>query len=352
VLVAVCAGLAGYQHYALAKARTLAMNMFYDIKTLEVSLAQADIRLEESAEALAKTMQALTSERMREEQERIRAEQIKIAEEKKRLARERQKLKLMTAKYEEYVEQVNLLRLSFPTAAEYEKDLIVRVVRGFGESELELPADFIAEVRKYIGYWQATGRMQLAIRNLEDNRYGPIVVDALRQEGMPLYFLYLPLQESNYDSRAVGPETRYGIAKGAWQFLASTGQDYGLTPGPLAATRDYDEQDARFDFNRSSVAGAKHLKFIYGTLSQASGLLTIASYNYGQNKVRSLVESMPDNPRERNFWKFLKGYEVPKETYDYVFYIISAAVIGEDPGHFGYKFRPPLFLAAELKPAA
>lgn len=30
---------------------------------------------------------------------------------------------------------------------------------------------------------------------------------------------------------------------------------------------------------------------------------------------------------------------------DYVFYIFSAAVIGEDPEHFGFKFNPPLFKA-------
>ncbi|WFP50130.1 transglycosylase SLT domain-containing protein [Methylomonas sp. EFPC3] len=185
----------------------------------------------------------------------------------------------------------------------------------------------------------------MAIRNLEANQYAPIVLSELEKEGLPAYFLYLPLQESNYDSKAVGPETRFGIAKGAWQFLASTGQDYGLAPGPLANTRDYDEQDARFDFNQATRAGAKYLKHIYGTQAQASGLLVMASYNYGHNKVRSMVENMPDNPRDKNFWKFIQQYEIPAETYDYVFYIVSAAVIGEDPKHFGFDFKPPLLAA-------
>jgi hypothetical protein len=42
---------------------------------------------------------------------------------------------------------------------------------------------------------------------------------------------------------------------------------------------------------------------------------------------------------------FLQNYELPTETRDYVFYIFSAAVIGEDPQHFGFKFNPPLFKA-------
>jgi hypothetical protein len=33
---------------------------------------------------------------------------------------------------------------------------------------------------------------------------------------------------------------------------------------------------------------------------------------------------------------------VPKETYNYVFYIFSAAVIGENPKLFGFDFDNPL----------
>ena len=51
---------------------------------------------------------------------------------------------------------------------------------------------------------------------------------------------------------------------------------------------------------------------------------------------------MQDDPRDKNFWKFIQQYNLPKETYDYVFYIFSAAVIAEDPKHFGFNFHPPL----------
>ena len=53
---------------------------------------------------------------------------------------------------------------------------------------------------------------------------------------------------------------------------------------------------------------------------------------------------MPANPRERNFWQLLAKYRdrIPKETYDYVFYIVSAAAIGEDPRLFGFNFDNPL----------
>ncbi len=345
ILFVISAGLVTYQYLALDNARKLAINMFYDVKTLEVSLSQADIRLAENVESLAKAFEEVKDEKLKVSQERIKAEQAKILEEKKRLAEERQKLKLMKAKYQEYLKEIDFLRLSFPTDEQYERQLITRVVRGFGESELELPDEFVTQVRQYIKNWQDTGRLRLAIKNMQDNQYGTMVLDALDKEGLPAYFMYLPLQESNYDTKAIGPETRFGIAKGAWQFLATTGQEYGLPPGPLANVREYDEQDARFDFPQATQAGAKYLKYIYSKQAQASGLLVMASYNYGHNKVRGMVEKMPDNPRDRNFWKFIQQYEIPVETYDYVFYIVSAAVIGEDPKHFGFDFSPPLLQA-------
>ena len=42
--------------------------------------------------------------------------------------------------------------------------------------------------------------------------------------------------------------------------------------------------------------------------AQASGLLAMACYNWGEKQVLPLVKSipMPDNPTDRNFWKLLE----------------------------------------------
>ena len=75
-----------------------------------------------------------------------------------------------------------------------------------------------------------------------------------------------------------------------------------------------------------------------------SGLLVMACYNWGEDYVLPLVRSMPLNPKDRNFWMLLQKHrdKIPKETYDYVFYIVSAAVIGENPRLFGFNFDNPL----------
>ncbi|MDD1636382.1 MAG: FHA domain-containing protein [Methylococcaceae bacterium] len=341
ILILLSVTLVAYQQIALSNARTLAIDMFYDIKTLEVSMSKSEVMIQQSAEILEQTLKAAVNQKLAI-QERLKAEQEKIAAEKERVAQEKKKLKSMKAKYQQYVNEATFFRIRLPSDTSYEEELITKVAREFGESELELPDGFVEEVRRYIKYWQSSSRMQQVMELLEKNNYAPEVISALEKEGLPLYFMYLPLQESNYNPLAIGPETRYGVAKGAWQFLATTGQEYGLSIGPLADVREYDAQDARFDFKQATRAATKYLKYIYSTEAQASGLLVMASYNYGHNRVRSMIKKMPDNPRDKNFWKFIQQYEIPKETYDYVFYIFSAAVIGEDPKHFGFKFNPPL----------
>jgi hypothetical protein len=129
-----------------------------------------------------------------------------------------------------------------------------------------------------------------------------------------------------------------------WQFIPETALKYGLRVGPLAALPKRDPGDERQNFDKATKAAAQYLKDLYDTDAQASGFLVMACYNWGEGRVLPLVRTMPDNPRERNFWRLLAKYKdrVPQETYDYVFYIASAAVIGEDPRLFGFDFDNPL----------
>jgi soluble lytic murein transglycosylase-like protein len=151
----------------------------------------------------------------------------------------------------------------------------------------------------------------------------------------------LALQESGFDSKAVGPKTRMGYAKGIWQFIPSTAQEYGLKTGPRKDSPEFDPEDERFNFVKATDAAARYIKRIYTTDAQASGLLVIASYNWGEGNVVKMIKQLPQNPQERNFWKLLNRFKIPQETYDYVFLIIAAAVIGENPEMFGFDFGNP-----------
>lgn len=311
LLLIVSGGFITFQQVRLDKAQKLAIDMFYDIKAIEVQIVQTEVQ-SDGVDSLIHN-----------------------------IAQKRQKLREMKARYQDYLAEVNYAK-QFKSSLSEEDQAIVKMAKIFGECDLELPEDFIFEVKKYIRKWQSSKRLVNAINRIDQLGHTSMVVKAMKAENLPPEFLFVSLQESNFRFDAIGPETRFGIAKGAWQFMPETGKEYGLKVGPLAPFREHDPDDERFDFEKSSIAAAKYLKKIYSMEAQASGLLVMASYNWGHNRVKRLIKSMPDNPRERNFWKLTQNYKIPKETYDYVFYIFSAAVIGDNPELFGFDFKSPV----------
>ena len=260
--------------------------------------------------------------------------------------------------YDGYVQDRGLYRKLGST----EEALILRTARLFGESEFAVSGGFVQAVLQEIeGYWLSPAgrsRFQEAVDRAGRNGYIGPIVDALREQGVAPEFFYLALQESDFNADAVGPDTRWGRAKGMWQFIPTTAERYGLDPGALAETAQRDPADDRMDFTLASDAAARYLRDLHGILTQASGLLVMAAYNWGEHRVAPRLESLPtprdvfqaefaevpSTPTARNYWTFLTEYEdrMPDQTKDYVLKIFAAAVIGQDPGHFGFDFGNPL----------
>ena len=310
-IVVVCmfiAYVAYSQYREVQKQKEVAVNLFYTIKSLELKLST----LEENAD-----------EKTKNEINQLKAQQRELLR--------------------NYDESLRELHIYDEEDISEEDRLILRVARIFGECEVGAPKSFIKEVKKYIKKWKTTDRLQEAMQRAIENNYHSITSEVMLKYDLPPQFFYLALQESDFKNDRVGPKTRFGVAKGIWQFIPSTARHYGLHTGPLVQLRRYDPRDERYDFEKATEAAAKYIHDLYKTEAQASGLLVFASYNWGQTNVRRLIRSMPNDPRERNFWQLLKKYrkEIPQETYDYVFYIISAAVIGENPALFGFDFSNP-----------
>ena len=319
VLLLAALGVAAYQYRQLQNVHELARGIFYDMKAIELQIAAIE-----------------TSVRATEDRARL-------AE----VAQRRAQREAMERSYNELLQEAGVIDRNMSP----EDRVILRLARIFGECELDMPDGFVKEVKSHIAKWRSNGRLEAAIQRMHDNDFDRRIVEALRKQNLPAQFLYLALQESDFRRHAVGPQTRSGIAKGIWQFIPETAEDYGLLIGPWASLPRFDPDDERFDFDKATDAASRYLRDIYATEAQASGLLVVASYNWGHNRVRKLVSQLPKNPRDRNFWQLLKRYRVPEETYDYVFSIFSAAVIGEDPGLFGFSFENPLEAGASREQA-
>jgi membrane-bound lytic murein transglycosylase D len=221
--------------------------------------------------------------------------------------------------------------------------LIYRTVHRLGESEATVPRDFVDEVRKYIAKWKTEDIRPFLTRASQPDM-GPLIAGIMLKHNLPREFFYLALQESRLNPRAIGPETRFGVPKGLWQFIPPTAEMYGLKLGPLQGERTFDPADDRHNVAKATDAAARYLEDLYTTDAQASGLLVMASYNMGETRLLKLIRAMPESPADRNFWTLLSKHrkQIPDETYDYVFRVLSAAVIGAEPRLFGYEMEPVL----------
>jgi hypothetical protein len=318
-LIAVAAALAvtaiGYAYYSqrqLAQQKAVAEELFYSMKSLDVDIANVERLVASSGNA--------------QSQDQV----------KRYLERRRQ----MEINYDRFISGLKL----YDHTLSPQEQLILRVTRRLGECETAAPPEYLAEVGSYIRRWQSTGRFARSINRAQSLGYPRRIVDAFQRQNLPPQFFYVALQESDFNETASGPPTRWGYAKGMWQLIPDTARRYGLTIGPLAGYPRPDPADDRHKWEKATEVAARYIKDIYSTDAQASGLLVMASYNWGEQRVINMIRTLPENPRERNFWKLLERYRdrIPKETYDYVLSIVSAAVIGENPRLFGFAFDNPL----------
>lgn len=314
-LIAVAIVLAGfgYRQYRKAKGqRLIAEQMFYSIKGLDVEIA-----------GLQEAVNASGSQQARNQLHAIENRRVQMED-----------------SYNNFLASMHI----YNPGMKEEDRLILRVARIFGECEVDMPDDFKSEVQKYIKYWQSSQRFKDNIRTAQKNGYADRIAKEMMRQNLPPQFFYLAMQESDFKTDVSGPITGVGIPKGMWQFMPATAVKYGLRLGPLVDEQRADVMDDRTHYEKETEAASKYLKDLYGNDAQASGLLVMACYNWGQPQVLRLVRSMPPNPRDRNFWKLLQQHKekVPKETYDYVFRIVAAAVIGENPRLFGFDFDNPL----------
>jgi len=130
----------------------LANDIFYDMKELELHVANLESDLERDREDIRSA--------------RLGAE---IAASKRKLTR-------MREKYDAYVHELRTSRLIPPDSEEL---LILRLAKIFGETEVAVPQAFITKVEEYIKKWQSSNRLENAIRRLRENNYAPTIRAAL-----------------------------------------------------------------------------------------------------------------------------------------------------------------------------
>ena len=152
-------------------------------------------------------------------------------------------------------------------------------------------------------------------------KYLPMIQSVFRAEGLPLDLAFIPIIESGFKTNALSKAK----AKGPWQFMVPTGRDHGLTTNWYI--------DERSDFEKSTVAAAKHLKML-AKMFDGDWHLVLAAYNGGQGRVLKAMK----RAGTEDFWALTQTSKyLPKETREYVPLILGAMIIGRNPAQYGFE---------------
>ncbi|MBF0242707.1 MAG: transglycosylase SLT domain-containing protein [Desulfamplus sp.] len=159
-------------------------------------------------------------------------------------------------------------------------------------------------------------RAQVILWIKRASQYFPHMESILKEYGLPSDLKYVAVIESGLRAHAGSHKG----AMGTWQFMPATGDEYGL--------RVDDNIDARKNLIESTRAACTYLKKLYTRFN--SWPLALAAYNMGQN---GLAKEMAF----QEVYDYYKLY-LPQETQRYVFRVIVAREIMENPAKYGFHF--------------
>ncbi|MBL6876485.1 MAG: lytic transglycosylase domain-containing protein [Chitinophagales bacterium] len=147
------------------------------------------------------------------------------------------------------------------------------------------------------------------------SKYFDDIEQILEENGVPGDFKYLAVAESGLRN-VVSPAG----AAGYWQFLKSTGLEYGLEIN--------NEVDERYDYVKATSAACDYLKDAKEKFG--SWTLAAASYNIGMAK---LYKRLNEQQVSNYYDLYLNS-----ETSRYIFRILSYKMVFENPDKYGFNF--------------
>jgi membrane-bound lytic murein transglycosylase D len=183
----------------------------------------------------------------------------------------------------------------------------------------DLPVTYNKKVGTWITFFQGRGKNFFRDWLEKSTKYMPILQKELRAAGLPTDLAYMVMIESGFSSTAVSSAS----AVGPWQFIESTGKNYGLKKNWWL--------DERRDIKKSTLAAIKYLSDLKAEFG--SWYLVAASYNMGENGLRKQIKRHGTN----DYWNLVRLGALPQETQDYVPKILAALMIAKAPNLYGFR---------------
>lgn len=177
-------------------------------------------------------------------------------------------------------------------------------------------------IQQYINYYQGRGRPTMESGLRRSGQFMKLARQIFAQEGVPVDITWLGQVESAWRPKAVS----WAAASGLWQFVPSTGRQFGL--------RQTAWIDERNSFEQATRASAQYLRSLAARY-QGNWELAMAAYNTGAGNIDRAIE----RAGTPSYWAIYPY--IAQETRNYVPNILATILIAKNPEKYGFKgIRP------------
>ena len=177
-------------------------------------------------------------------------------------------------------------------------------------------------IQQYINFYQGRGRTTMESGLRRSGQYMKLARQIFSKEGVPVDITWLGQVESAWKPKAMS----WAAASGLWQFVPSTGRDYGL--------RQTAWIDERNSFEQATRASARYLNSLAARYN-GDWELAMAAYNTGAANVDRAIS----RSGSRSFWAIYPY--IAQETRNYVPNILATILIAKNPEKYGFRgIRP------------
>lgn len=192
-----------------------------------------------------------------------------------------------------------------------QSDLWQRIRNGYAMPEMDSP--LVARHEN----WYAARPDYMAHMMERAQRYLYFITNEVEKRGMPTEIALLPMIESAFNPGAFS----IGNAAGLWQFIPSTGKNFGL------------QQNWWYDGRRDIISATRGALDYLQKLHDEFGdwELALAAYNYGEKGVERAIAKN----RSRGLPTDYESLKLPQETRNYVPKLLAIKNIVNAPEKFG-----------------
>jgi membrane-bound lytic murein transglycosylase D len=182
----------------------------------------------------------------------------------------------------------------------------------------DFPITINKQVEFYLDLFQNKQKKYFKRWLARSTKYLPAIRHELRMAGLPQDLAYLAMIESGYNPSAYS----HAHAAGLWQFIRSTGRNYGLRIDSWV--------DERRDPEKATRAAVAYLGDLYERFGDWQ--FAVAAYNAGEGKIERGIRKYG----AKDFWDLARHRYLRLETKRYVPKLIAAILIARDPEKYGF----------------